>query len=85
MTGRVSVEAFVDRAAEQAGVPRAMITGHGRAAAVVAARADQMLAAYEAGFSSLQIGRAFSKDHTTVLAAIKRARDGRACREVMVR
>jgi chromosomal replication initiation ATPase DnaA len=49
-----------------------VVTGEGRAAHVVAARWRWMRAAYDAGYGSPAIGRAFGKDHTTVLAAIKR-------------
>lgn len=65
---------FVDAAARDAGVPRAMITGEGRDARVVAARWRWMAAAYAEGWGSPAIGRAFGKDHTSVLHALRRAR-----------
>lgn len=67
MTG--FLHALVEDAAREAGVPVAVILGHRRQAVIVRARQRAMKAAFEAGFSAPQIGRAFNRDHTTVLYA----------------
>ena len=49
------------------------LTGQNRFLPVVKVRQHAMLLAHEAGYSTPQIGRAFSRDHTTVLHGIRAA------------
>jgi chromosomal replication initiation ATPase DnaA len=63
------LHALVEDAAREAGVPVSVILGHRRQRPIVLARQRAMKAAFEEGFSSPQIGRAFNRDHTTVLYA----------------
>ncbi|HMR51212.1 MAG TPA: helix-turn-helix domain-containing protein [Amaricoccus sp.] len=65
--------AFVDAAAVMARCTTAELLGRTRRAPLVRWRAFFMAAAYRAGFSSPEVGRAFRRDHTTVLAAVRRA------------
>lgn len=50
------------------------LTGRNRFLPVVKVRQHAMLLAHEAGYSTPQIGRAFNRDHTTVLEGIRNAR-----------
>jgi chromosomal replication initiation ATPase DnaA len=63
---------YVRWAAEAAGCPVAQMTGRCQNAIVTRARHAAMKEAYLEGFSSVQIGRAFGKDHTSVLYAIRK-------------
>lgn len=58
---------FVAQAASQAGCTVEQIRSPQRRWAP--ARQDAMRRAYEAGFSAPMVGRAFNRDHTTVLYA----------------
>lgn len=72
MTGLL--HALVEDAAREAGVTVAQILGPQRALAPFRWRA--MKRAHEAGFSLPQIGRAFNRDHTTVLHGLRKLADG---------
>jgi chromosomal replication initiation ATPase DnaA len=63
---------YVIRAAEAAGCTVAQMTGRCQKAHVSRARQIAMVQAYLDGFSSVKIGQAFGKDHTTVLYAVRR-------------
>jgi chromosomal replication initiator protein len=50
------------------------LTGRDRTDGIVKVRQHAMLLAHQAGYSMPQIGRAFNRDHTTVLEGIRHAR-----------
>ena len=55
------------------GADVAAVKAHGKGDHVVmAAREQVVLCAREAGFSYSQIGRVMSRDHTTIMAAVRR-------------
>ena len=60
----------INRAAEHHGVTAAEIKGRSRLGSVVAARQDVFLLLREAGWSFPRIGRAMSRDHTTVMHGV---------------
>lgn len=70
----MTLHEFVSSAATEAGVTEAHIVGPQRTVSVTEARQRAMARAYATGRYSLpQIGRAFNRDHTTVLHAFRKA------------
>lgn len=68
-----SIASIVARVAEAHGVPVTQIRGDSRSVSIVNARREAMYLAYQTGaFSMPQVGHFFSRDHTTVLHAIRR-------------
>ena len=63
------LHALVEDAAREAGVTVAQMLGPQRNRSIAWARQRAMAKAFRAGFSAPQIGRAFNRDHTTVLYA----------------
>lgn len=69
-----SLRDFIAEAAAEAGLTAAHITGPQRTLRVSEPRQKAMARAYATGLYSLpQIGRAFHRDHTTVLHACRKA------------
>ncbi|WPY95618.1 helix-turn-helix domain-containing protein [Limimaricola variabilis] len=64
---------IIDACAAEWGVPASEVRGHSRKAHIVAPRHAAMWLAREiTGRSMPEIGRAFRRDHTSVLSAIRR-------------
>ena len=62
-------------ATDAVGISAADIKGRSRDALTVAVRAEAMLIAHEAGYSTTHIGRVFGgRDHTTVIYLIRKAK-----------
>jgi uncharacterized protein YdaU (DUF1376 family) len=68
------LHAFVEDAAREAGCTVAQMVGPIRERPIVAARHEAMARAYASGFSTVQIGTVFARDHSTVIHAIRRNR-----------
>lgn len=64
----------VAEACERFGIDPELILGRERSATVAQARIHAMAAMHAAGFSYQQCGRFFSRDHTTIIHAVKQAR-----------
>lgn len=74
--GRAHVHALVDRAVKITRIPRRDIIGPTKLHDACVVRFAVILAAREAGKSLTQIGRVLGgRDHTTILAAERRARE----------
>ena len=71
---RMTVRLIVRQVAEITGVPAEALFGRCRRQPYSRLRQLCYLLAYERGFSLPQIGRAFGRDHTTVLYGIRRMR-----------
>ena len=65
-------EEITQGVAERHGVPVEFILGRGRGKFVVRARHEAMALCYEFGYSTIDLGRYFKRDHTTILHAIRK-------------
>lgn len=75
---RTPLRHFVERAAKEAGVPVDVILGPSRRRPVSKPRQRAMADAWQAGWSSTQVGRAFGgRDHSTVMHAVSQMERGR--------
>lgn len=71
---RVSIRDMAHEACAAANHPIAEVMGKSRKAALCRIRERIWLWAYEAGYSSVHIGRVFDRDHTSILHGIRNAR-----------
>lgn len=71
---QVSIRQITREACAATGQPIPDIMGKSRKAALCRVRERIWLQAHEAGFSSVQIGRVFKRDHTSILHGIRNAR-----------
>jgi len=71
---QVSIREITREACAAAGQPIAEVMGKSRKAALCRVRERIWLQAYEAGYSSVRIGRVFDRDHTSILHGIRNAR-----------
>ena len=73
---RMSIRQIAAAVAAEYGVPAAEMAGHDTRRAFSVPRQEAMRRAWEAGFSTPQIGRVLGgRDHSTVMHGIKRARE----------
>lgn len=72
-TTAAKVYALAQPIIDEMGVSLERILGRERVARVAAARHMLFVAMWKAGFSISEIGRVLGKDHTTVIAGIRRA------------
>lgn len=68
----MSLSSLIRRAAKEAGVPVAVILGSSRMGPVARARHRAMAEAWSAGWSKRRISRAFARDRSTVLYAVRK-------------
>ena len=73
-----SVEYIIERTAHEYGITLAQIYGDGRCGEFVIPRHEACLRAHEQGYSLGQIGRPLGRDHTTIINAIRRAKERRS-------
>ena len=66
------VKMAVQLASEETGVTPAQIMGNGRTADVTAARQLAYVKARAMGLSYPEIGRAFGRDHTTIMHGVRK-------------
>jgi chromosomal replication initiator protein len=67
---------MIERAAKAVGTPVDVLVGDNRARPLSHARWAVMLALWNAGWSTMRIGRALgNRDHTTVMHGLKKARE----------
>lgn len=71
---QVSIRQITREACAATGQPIPDIMGKSRKAVLCRVRERIWLQAHEAGFSSVQIGRVFKRDHTSILHGIRNAR-----------
>jgi len=69
---------IIAEVAEECGISPATILGRDKTAPIARARQIVMFEARKAGFSLTQIGRVLGRDHTTILAGIRREIERRA-------
>lgn len=67
-------DAIVAKVARRTALPAGAILGRGRTAEVAAARHRAMRALRAMGYSFPEIGRAFGRDHSTVIHAVRGVR-----------
>lgn len=71
---QVSIREMTRETCAATGQPIPEVMGKSRRAELCRIRERIWLRAYEAGFSSVQIGRVFKRDHTSILHGIRNAR-----------
>ena len=76
----ISIREMTREACAAAGQSIPDIMGKSRKAALCRIRERIWLQAHEAGFSSVQIGRVFNCDHTSILHGIRNARQNNMAR-----
>lgn len=70
MQGGATLHAVVANVAKSEGIPLAILLGRGRNKRIAKVRAEAYAIAQRHGFSSVDIGRYFGRDHSTVLQTI---------------